>query len=130
MTDDAQPRATRDSWQILACPADRAALRLATTYTPLEFEQITRGLIPVEMEDKWFVFFEAPWLFLHRSWTGVCVYGVRFETSRDGGAAIAESWVSCDKDEYGGRDDLRHEERLLAFLIDALLLKKPVPYPS
>jgi hypothetical protein len=29
------------------------------------------GFVPREMEDKWFVFSEEPWLFVHRSCTGI-----------------------------------------------------------
>ena len=29
-------------------------------------------------EDKWFIYWENDTLFFHRSWTGVCVYIVRF----------------------------------------------------
>jgi hypothetical protein len=122
-----QPIATRASWKTHACSEQREALSLAAVYSPSEFEQIKAGLIPEEMEDKWFIFFEAPWLYLHRSWTGFCIYGVRFDISSQG-AVITESWVSRKKDQYRGTDTV-HEQRLLKFLIDALLLKKLVAYP-
>ena len=121
------PLATRTSWKIHPCPTERVGLKLAAAYSEAEFEQIKAGLIPLEMEDKWFMFFESPWLYMHRSWTGFCVYGVRFGPSPEG-AAIVESWVSRNAEEYRGAD-IEHEERLLKFLIDALLLKKTVAFP-
>ena len=96
-------------------------------YSPAEFERIKAGLIPLEMEDKWFVFFETPWLYLHRSWTGFCVYGVRLEALPEG-AEVVESWVSRNAEQYRGTD-IHHEERILTFLIDALLLGKMVAFP-
>jgi hypothetical protein len=59
-------------------PESRADLSFAESYTAGEFERIKRGVIPREMEDKWFVFYEEPWLYFHRSWTGACIYAVRF----------------------------------------------------
>jgi len=36
------------------------------------------------MEDKWFIFLEDDWLYLHRSWTGTCVYKVQHHISGSG----------------------------------------------
>ncbi len=127
MTDHSQPLAARTSWKTLPCPVERATLSVVTTYSAAEFEQIKVGLTPAAMEDKWFIFFEEPWLYFHRSWTGSCVYGVRLEPSFEG-VKVAESWVSRDTKQHRGHD-VRHEERVLTFLIDALLLKKAVAFP-
>ena len=35
-----------------------------------QFVRLKAGLIPQTMEDKWFVYYEEPELFFHRSWTG------------------------------------------------------------
>ncbi len=88
-------------------------------YSASEFERIKAGLIPREMEDQWFMFFEAPWLFIHRSWTGYGIDGVRLEPSSEG-MAVAESWVSRNNEQHGHTrtDD---DQTLLTFLIDALL---------
>lgn len=119
--------ATRESWKILALPETRADLDFAEAYTLEEFERIRRGLIPHEMEDKWFVFFEEPWLFFHRSWTGSGIYGVRFQLS-DSGASAVESWVSRDRNQYTEtRTD--YDRAMLEFLIDALLLGKRAVFP-
>jgi len=32
------------------------------------------GLVPEEIEDKWFIYWEDDTLFFHRSWTGNCIY--------------------------------------------------------
>jgi hypothetical protein len=119
--------ATRNSWNILPPPATRTDLGFAESYTPSEFERIKRGLIPLEMEDKWFIFFEEPWLYFHRSWTGACIYGVRFERSPVGASSV-ESWVSRDTVWYKeARVD--YDRALLRFLVDAFLLAKHVSFP-
>jgi hypothetical protein len=114
--------ATRAAWRIVPLPAARADLRFTETYTPEEFERIRRGVIPREMEDKWFVFYEDSWLFFHRSWTGFAIYGVRFRVS-DSGASAVESWVSRDPSQY---EETRIDEdrARLKRLIDGLLLGK------
>ena len=62
--------ATRTSWKTLPLPEARVAVDFTASCTKEEFQRIRRGLIPREMEDKWFIFYEEPWLYLHRSWTG------------------------------------------------------------
>jgi hypothetical protein len=34
-----------------------------------QFARLKEGLVPQQMEDKWFIYYEEPYLFLHRSWT-------------------------------------------------------------
>jgi hypothetical protein len=100
---------------------------LAESYTHADFEKIKRGLIPEEMEDKWFIFFEEPWLYFHRSWTGSGVYGAKFRQSNYGASLVA-SWVGqSDGQHMEPRQD--HHRAMLKFLIDALLLGKPASFP-
>lgn len=124
---DRQPVATRGSCRIHPCPAERASLNLSESCSLAEFEQIKAGLVPREMEDKWFMFFEEPWLFIHRSWTGFCIYGVRWESSARG-ATTVEAWVSRNTEQYR-ETRTEYDEKLLRFLIEALLLKRKVAFP-
>ncbi|HEX6903929.1 MAG TPA: hypothetical protein VF789_29730 [Thermoanaerobaculia bacterium] len=119
--------ATRESWKTLPIPEARAELRFSQTYDLADFERIKRGLIPEAMEDKWFIFFEEPWLYLHRSWTGACIYGVRFQPG-EGGFTAVESWVSRDPQQYK-EDSIDYDRAVLGFLIDRMLLGRPVPFP-
>lgn len=54
MADASAPPATRTSWKIHPCPAERAALKLVAAFSLAEFDRIKAGLIPLEMEDKWY----------------------------------------------------------------------------
>jgi len=112
--------ATRESWKVLPLPATRADLGFAESYTSDEFERMKRGIIPQEMEDKWFVFYEEPWLYFHRSWTGACIYALRFRSS-DSGVSAVESWVSRHTEHYK-ETQTDYDRELLKFLIGALLL--------
>jgi hypothetical protein len=92
------------------------------------WEAIQLGFIPEEMEDKWFIYEEGGWLNFHRSWTGFCVYRVRLQPT-PASAEIAEAWVNREKEQYTCVDD-DYDARLLSWLIDVLLLKRPAPWPE
>jgi len=119
--------ASRQSWKTLASPEARADLAFAEAYSVEDFERIKRGVIPQAMEDKWFVFYEEPWLYFHRSWTGFCIYGVRFQSSASVATPV-ESWVSRDISQYKEtRTD--YDRAMLKFLIDAFLLGRRATFP-
>jgi len=119
--------ATRASWQIKPPPATRVALAYTRSFTAAEHARLLLGLVPAQMEDKWFIYFEDAWLHLHRSWTGACIYGVRLEPEGEG-SRVAEAWASRSTEEYT-RTDAAYDARLLSFLVDRLLLRLDVAFP-
>jgi hypothetical protein len=108
--------ATRDDWKTTPLPAARASITLDRTYSADEFARIKQGNVPQEMEEKWFAFYEEPWLYLHRSWTGYGIYQVRFEPA-DGGGRVAGVLVSRDPEQYRSTDGIS-DALLLAVLLD------------
>jgi len=110
--------ALRDDWKTTPLPAQRKVLALDRLYTPEEFNRIAAGVRPGGMECKWFIFHEEPWLYLHRSWTGFCIYQVRFEPM-NGQYRVVEVLVSRDPTQYGSTND-RRDILLLAILLDRL----------
>lgn len=70
-------------------------LELDRTYTDAEMAAIHKGYCPVEMEGKWFIYWKDGELFFHRSWTGFCVYVVKF-VDIEGGAKIVEIKANRD----------------------------------
>ena len=117
--------AMRESWKTLDPPETRTELDFTESYNRSDFERIKRGLVPEEMEDKWFIFFEEPWLYFHKSWTGIGVYGVEFRPSLHG-ALVAASWIGGD---HHIEPDRNYHRAMLNFLIDALLLRRPANFP-
>jgi hypothetical protein len=120
----ATERATIDSWKTHPAPAQREDLGFSGTFTDTEAETLKRGLIPHEMEDKWFICFHDGWLLFYRSWTGYCIYGLRLDATLNG-MKVSESWVSRDPEQYRGTD-IEDDRRLVRHLIDELLLDRPV----
>ncbi len=120
-------RAHITSWKTLPPPEQREPLNFAAEFTDAETELLVFGLIPKEMEDKWFICFHQGWLLFHRSWTGACIYGLHLEAVR-GGSRATDSWVSRDGAQYKGVD-VEYDRKLLRFLIDALLLRREAIFP-
>jgi hypothetical protein len=121
------PIASRASWKNLPLPDARTRIPYARSFDGDEHARVTRGLVPREMEDKWFIFHEAPWLFFHRSWTGIGIYAVRLRAEGQG-SAVEEAWVNRDPEQYRATDDA-HDAAILSFLVEALLLGRDVPFP-
>jgi len=120
-------KAERNSWQTVPMPESRSCLAFAREFTQEEYNQISLGLIPQEMEDKWFIFLEDNQFFFYRSWTGHCIYQLRLER-KEQGYSVAEAWVNRDSKQYSNIDD-KHDIALLNFLIDNLLLGRHSPFP-
>ena len=47
---------------------------MARKFTDKGIETLRWGHIPHQMEDKWFYYMEGETLFIHRSWTGNCIF--------------------------------------------------------
>ena len=112
--------ATRQSWTNAPMPEKRSRLVLRREFTEGEYESIRYGLVPEQMEDKWFIFLEGDTLYFHRSWTGHCIFQLTLKREGEKYAA-SDALVNRDASQYGGTDDVR-DERLLTYLIDNLLL--------
>ncbi len=65
--------------------------------TVKQFSKVTNGLIPQEMEDKWFIYYENEWLYFHRSWTGNGIYKAKLNKESDG-YSITEFWAERNQE--------------------------------
>ena len=113
-------KANRASWKIQPCPTERETLDLQLLFTDADGERLIGGYVPKEMEDKWFIFFEAGWLYFHRSWTGHCIYAVKLDGSPSG-VRVVECWASRDRNQYIS-PGVEAEKNLIAQLISSRLL--------
>lgn len=119
-----QPSTCKEDWVTRALPAKRTSITLDLTFTDAEMAQIRKGYMPLEMEHKWFGWYEEPILSLHRSWTGYCIYQVEF--AKDGARWKAISaQVNRSPKQYTETDD-DADRRQIGDIIDNLLLAKPV----
>jgi len=96
--------ATAADWKTEPLPARHTTLALDFSLDAAEAACVRRGLIPLEMEDKWFLYYAGGILHLHRSWTGFCIAQVHFIADGEGlRAASAE--VNRDPAQYTASDD-------------------------
>ena len=113
--------ATKDSWKRESF-TDGRPIPYQGTFSRQEFEKIREGLIPKVTEDKWFIYFEEPHLFLHRSWTGQPIYRLTLTAS----ACVAEALCAPQVLE---KTWPAYEAELLDFIVSNLLLGKTKPFP-
>ena len=112
----------RSDWKILPLPERFATILLNQTYFAEESDLIMAGFLPLEMEDKWFLFFENDILFCHRSWTGFCIYQVHFE--RDSKSLRAtQAEVNRDTEQYSNTDDAEDVEHIYSVIQGFLLTR-------
>lgn len=107
--------ATRNSWKNSPIK-DPKPISVNLSFTQDEFSILKRGFIPEEMEDKWFIFYEDGWIYLHRSWTGFGMFKAKI-IEQDDQYLIKEIWIS---------NTLKQDEECIdtfSILINKLLLK-------
>ncbi len=95
--------AIRTTWKNF--PIDNPKrIDIALHFTDKQFSKLTNGLIPQQMEDKWFIFYENDWLYLYRSWTGYGLYKAQLIKEQDG-YSIKEFWAERNQEKYKNEDD-------------------------
>lgn len=95
--------ATKETWKNI--PIDNPKrIHIDLKFTDKQFSKLTMGLIPQEMEDKWFIYYEDEWLYFHRSWTGNGMYKAKLNKVTDG-YSITEFWAERNEEKYKNEDD-------------------------
>ena len=94
--------ANAKSWKLKPFGAG-VPLAYRTTLNAQQFELAQLGLIPNEMKDKWFVHYEEPYLYFHRSWTGLPIYRLKLE-KRGNSAEVVEALLDAERAEQPGID--------------------------
>lgn len=114
----------------LPLPRSRESLGLLRHFNHAEFILIRKGFIPDSMDDKWFIYFDPVRfeLRMHRSWTGFCIYALRFREDSEG-VEISESWVNRKSKQYSSTDT-RYDAEVASGLIDVFLLGRERDFPS
>ena len=122
MLNQGKEAATRLSWSRLDFRGPFVLVPWKASFVETQFALIRMGYIPEEMEEKWFCFFEDPELFIHRSWSGICVYKVRF-------TQVGNEYVVAQAQVREGRETPQFSVEFLDFLVHRLLLGEPRPWP-
>jgi len=121
--------ANRDSWKNKPIPKEREILDIQKKISFEELEEIKKGLIPTQMEDKWFVFTEKNITYFHRSWTGACIYEAEIIKIDTSNYQFNSLIVNRNTNEYTEKDS-QYDIQMFDFLVDRLLLDKSVKFPQ
>ena len=105
-------------WKVEPLPERVASLAFTRSFSAAEFMRLQQGLVPEAMEDKWFIVWHDDALWLHRSWTGRCIYVLRFAAEGER-FAVTEVTVNRAPDQYTGADI--HDRSALGSLLDSVL---------
>jgi hypothetical protein len=111
-------------------PRRRKEIQAPDCYTSEESLRLGPPLLPREMEDKWMAWLDVEGCVLdfQRSWTGFHIYRVHVVGNDDDTLSIERVEVNRDPEQYTCTDDA-YDADLVRWLIRALLLQQPVPFP-
>jgi hypothetical protein len=100
MTEDkSHKKVKKGDWHTEQMPSENTILSIQKTFAPEEYGELQKGILPEQMEDKWFIYFEDDRLYFHRSWTGYCTYIAEFEKMEDG-YRISRAIANRNKSQY------------------------------
>ena|ERR1022692_3794622 len=111
---------TRDDWKLRKMPKSYAKIPVSRRFSEREIEKIKLGFRPDNMDEKWFIFYEEDRLYIHRSWTGFCIYVVNFEKQERGHVAFQVE-VNRNPKQYQVSDD-SYDAQMVFWVVDFILL--------
>ena len=121
-------KANQTDWKTEPLPSKKATISVERTFSRSEMDRIRRGLVPEQMEDKWFIYWKDNALFFHRSWTGYCIYVVHFATEY-GLWKMTQAEVNRNPEQYKKMSDER-DAKMISYLVDVLLLHQDAKFPA
>jgi len=116
-------RATSSSLKIIPF-SEGVAVSCDLEVSERQLEVISEGFIPKDMDDKWFIFYEKPYLYFHRSWTGQPVSRLRFSKASSG-YQVTELLVSPEMGNH-----LESWGDIAIYMVRRKLLGEDVPFPK
>jgi O-acetyl-ADP-ribose deacetylase (regulator of RNase III) len=111
-------RAARASDWRLAPPPPLRPLPFTRALDAAQARALSLGLVPEEMEEKWFVYRDGATLFLHRSWTGNLIFRVTVLEGASGSVTLHNALANADPQQFTATD--AEAVTLLGDLVDYL----------
>ena len=71
----------KDDWQTLNMPNEVEVFVLEKKLNKEHIDLLKKGFLENNMDAKWFMYCEEDKMYIHRSWTGYCIYIVTLSTS-------------------------------------------------
>jgi len=112
----------------LPMPKKHSFVSLGLELNAFDSYMVRRGVIPHQMEDKWFMYCTGNSIHMRRSWTGYLVYEIKFDLRGDG-MYLQQLLINRNTKQYSGTDD-NFDKALALFLLKTFLLRLPSQYPT
>lgn len=109
-------------WQATPLPVQVSALAFTRSFSAADFRRLQQGVVPEAMEDRWFIVWHDDALWVHRSWTGLCMYRLRFAAAGER-FVVTEALANRDPTQCTGNDS--HDLGMLGSLLDSVLRDVP-----
>ena len=106
---------TRASWKTLPAPDKRERLDMLDIFSDAIADRMRGGHVPVDMDDRWFIYFEDGWLHFHRSWTGAHIFAIKLDGFA-AGVRVIDGWASRDTEQYRS-SGIEHDRQTVVKLI-------------
>ncbi|MFM9370566.1 hypothetical protein [Streptomyces sp. Da 82-17] len=100
------------------------ALLPERVWTEAEWDRIRRGCRAGSMDERWNAFAEGDILYVHRSWTGHCVYEATFTPVPEGGLRITAARVEQDPERCRPMGDA-YDRLMLELVVSTIVLGEP-----
>jgi hypothetical protein len=69
-----------EDWAITGMPDTYAEAYVDRHLSEIEYHALIQGFSPRDMDDRWLMYLKDDWLYLHRSWTGFCIFKVKLQS--------------------------------------------------
>jgi hypothetical protein len=110
-------RLTRQDFKKLKdIPGERIEVDLDTQFTKDEFEKIKLGFRSHKMDQRWNILYEDNLLYMHRSWTGHCIFVGTIESKEDGTGHLKHLTINGDSAQYQRVDTNEDIETMLTIV--------------
>ncbi len=102
---------SKADWKTHDMPEEKESFRIKHCFSKSAMENLIRGHIPQDMEDRWFWYVDDGVLYLHRSWSGFCIFMLEF-----GPGDVHTVTVNRNKELYKS-DDIHNDMRILSSIL-------------
>jgi hypothetical protein len=110
---------TRDDWSIFDMPVTYETTFLNKELAAGEYQALLSGFLPRDMDDRWFMYANEGYVYLHRSWTGHCIFRLKIEVKKEG-CLLTELRINRDTNQYKSTNveaDKNEVDSILSYLI-------------
>lgn len=105
-------------WNLQCMPEAHCKIELNLKISLRRMDELSEGFEPEEMEQKWLWYVTEKVLYLHRSWTGYCIYEVHFDEQQDGSCIAIYALVNRDPSQYTNTKNTEDKKMLKQFIVN------------